>query len=255
MSGLAAALRRTGRLATVAGASVVAIATPCYSSGEAEAQTVSSLHVSLRPDRPGALATLAVSIRYEDPQATVPAPLRRVQLRLPEALGIEVPQLRSCSPSKLRAHGPRACPSQSRLGGGSALVELQAGSQVLAEHVALSAFLGPLVGLQPTFALYAQGFTPFERSVVLGGTAVPDLPPYGEDLEVVIPPIATLPLEPDASIVALSLSLGPDGHARRHRANSVVVPAHCPPGGLPFAVRSSFADDSNATTSVSLPCP
>jgi hypothetical protein len=242
------------RLAIAAGAFSLAFG-PCLSlPAKAEAQTVSSLHVQLRPDRPGALATLTVSIHYEDSQAAVPAPLRQAIFKLPEALGIEIPKLRSCNASKLRAHGPRACPPQSRLGAGSALVEVHAGSQMLFEHVSLGVFLGPLVGVEPTFALYAQGFTPFERIVVLRGSAVPDTPPYGEDLEVTVPPIPTLPLEPDASIASLSLSLGPRGRVHRGSTNAVIVPAHCPSGGLPFAVQSSFADGSTTTASTSLPC-
>jgi hypothetical protein len=213
------------------------------------------LHVSLHPDKRSALATLKVTIGYEDPQSGVPAPLRHTLLRLPQALGMEVPLLRSCSTATLRLRGPRGCPPQSRIGSGSALAEARAGSQTLSERVRLTAFLGPLVGLQPTFEIFAQGDTPFEQRIVLRGAVVPDEPPYGEDLELALPPIHTLPLEPDASIVSLSLSIGPPPGARSRTANAVVVPSHCPAGGLPFAVQSSFADGSTTSATVSSPCP
>lgn len=225
------------------------------SAAPSAAQTQASLHVVLRPDRPRALASLTVQIHYQDSQSPVPAPVSRAVLRLPLALGIEIPRLRSCSPAKLRAHGPKTCPPQSRLGVGHALAEAHLGSQILSEHVSLSVFLGPLVDLQPTFEIFAQGVTPFERHVVLTGTVQADRPPYGEDLVISLPPIATLSLEPNASIVSLSLSIGPAPGARARGANAVVVPAHCPPGGLPFAVESGFADGSSSTTSTSLPCP
>jgi hypothetical protein len=218
------------------------------------APTRAVVRVRLRPDRPRALATLTVTIHYEDPQADVPAPLRRAVLRLPEGLGIEVPRLRSCPPAVLRARGPKACPSASRLGGGWAIATAHAGTQTLVERVSLTALLGPLVGLQPTFSVFAQGTTPFEQRVVLTGTVLPDAPPFGEDMAIAIPPIATLPLEPDASIAALSLSIGPRPGARARRANAVVVPARCPRGGLPFAVRSNFVDGSSSTASTFVPC-
>jgi hypothetical protein len=225
-------------------------------SSPAATQTRAVVHARLSPDRPGGLARLTVELRYEDPQADVPAPLRRAVLALPEGLDVEVPRLRSCSTAVLRAHGPHACPPSSRLGSGWAIVAANAGSQTLTERVSLTTLLGPLVDLQPTFAVYAQGYTPFRQSVMLTGTVVPDAaPPYGEDLVLATPPIATLPLEPDASIASLSLSIGPPPGARARRTNAVVVPSRCPRDGLPFAVRSSFADDSTSTAFTHVPCP
>lgn len=222
---------------------------------DAFAQATASMSVSLQPNRPMALAVLRLHIRYEDPESGIPPPLRRAVLRLPQALGVEVPQLRSCSVATLRTHGPRGCPPQSRIGGGQALAEARAGSQTLSERVALSAFLGPPIGLGPTFEMFAQGFTPLQQRLVLSGTVVPDNPPYGEDLDLSIPPVATLTLEPDASIVALSLSIGSRVGGHRRHPNGVLVPSHCPRGGLPFAVQSSFADGSSSTAPASIPCP
>lgn len=224
-------------------------------SASASAQTQTAFKVRLTPDRPRALATLQLSLRYEDPQASVPEPLRQTLLRLPEGLNVEVPRLRSCSPRALRAHGPKACPTASVLGGGSALAEAQAGSQILSEHVTLTTVLGPLVGLQPTFDVFAQGYTPFGQRELLSGTVVPDEPPYGEDMALTVPPIATLPLEPDVSIASLTLRIGPPPGARRRAANAVIVPSHCPRGGLPFAVRTVFADGTTSTATTSIPCP
>lgn len=211
------------------------------------------MRVSLRPDRPGALAVLKIAIRYDDPQTEVPAPLRHAVLRLPRSLEMEIPELRSCSSATLRAHGPSGCPAASRLGGGHATIEVLAGSQTLGEQVRLTTFLGPLEA-QPTFELFAEGVTPFERRVVIKGTAVPDSGPYGEDLLISVPPIRTLPLEPDASIASLSLTLGSRPRAHSHGANAVLVPSDCPRGGLPFAVQSTFADGSSSTAVASVQC-
>jgi hypothetical protein len=216
--------------------------------------TSASLHVSLRPNRPGALAVLKLTVRYDDPHAEVPMPVRHAVLRLPRGLEMEIPKLRSCSSATLRARGPRGCPGPSRLGSGRATIAVHAGSQTLTEQVMLTAFLGPLEA-QPTFELFAEGLTPFQRRVVIKGTAVPDSGRYGEDLDIAVPPIATLPLEPDASIVSLSLSLGSRPNRRARQINAVIVPAHCPPGGLSFAVQSSFADGSSSTAVASVPCP
>lgn len=237
---------------TLIGAAVLAC---LLAPANAAAQTQTQLRVSLRPNRPRALATLRISLRYQDPQSSVPAPLRQTLVRLPEGLSVEVPRLRSCSPRALRDHGPKACPAASLLGGGHALAEVQAGSQTLSEQVTLTTVLGPLVGLQPTFDVYALGRTPFGQRELLSGTVVPDEPPYGEDMALTVPPISSLPLEPDVSIASLSLTIGPPPGSRRRAANAVVVPAHCPRGGLPFAVHTVFADGTASTATTSIPCP
>lgn len=241
----------------IAGAllSAAAFALGSLAPAVCSAQTNTSIHVSVHPNRPGALATLNVAIRYEDPQSAVPAPIRRATLSLPEGLGIEIPRLRSCSPRQLHEKGPRVCPRASLLGTGSAVAIAREGSQTLTENVTLTTVLGPLVGMQPTFDVFAQGYTPFGQRVVLKGTVLPGNPPYGEELVVTIPPIATLPLEPDASIAALSLSIGPSPGSHARGANQVTLPSHCPTGGLPFAIHSSFADASESSASTELPCP
>jgi hypothetical protein len=124
----------------------------------------------------------------------------------------------------------------------------------LGESISLWVFLGPLRNLQPTFEILAQGYTPFDERLVFSGTVLTDQPPYGEDLVLSVPAIATLPLEPGASIVSMSLTIG----SRRRVAsepNTTVEPARCPPGGFPFAAELTYADRSTQNISTTTPCP
>jgi hypothetical protein len=181
--------------------------------------------------------------------------VRRTVLRFPAGLGIEIPHLSSCAAAPLRAHGANGCPRQSQLGHGYALAEAQAGSQIVTEHIALWLFLGPFHNLQPTFEILAQGFTPFYERVVLTGSVLPDRSPYGEDLIVSTPPIPTLPLEPDASILTMSLTIGVAKPRHPREANTVVVPSTCPAGGFPFAAGFTYADGSSGNAFATAPCP
>ncbi len=183
-----------------------------------------------------------------------PPPLRRSVLRLPAGLGIEIPQLRSCEPERVRRLGARGCPTQSRLGLGRALIQAPLGSQLLGESVSLWVFLGPLRNLQPTFEILAQGDTPFQERLVLSGTVLPDAPPYGEDLVLSVPAIPTLPLEPEASIVSMSLTIGSRPRSARE-SNATIEPTSCPPGGFPFAAGLTYADGSTQNVSSTTPCP
>jgi hypothetical protein len=220
----------------------------------ARADTSATIIPLLSPARPGASTALGFTLRFADPNAGVPAPLRRSILRFPAGLTLEVPHMRSCGSSHLRAQGADGCPAASALGRGHALVEAQAGSQTIAESISLWAFLGPLHNLQPTIEVLGQGYTPFDERVVLNGTVLPATTPYGEALALTIPPIATMPLEPDASVISFSLVIGAHGRRSAHDANTVRLPAHCPRGGFSFAAEFSYADGSSGNASATVPC-
>jgi hypothetical protein len=115
-------------------------------------------------------------------------------------------------------------------------------------------FLGPLRNLQPTFEMLAQGYTPFDERVMLSGTVLPDNPPYGEDLVLSVPAIGTLPLEPDALLASMSLTIGSPRRSARE-SNTTIEPTRCPPGGFPFAAELSYADGSTQDVSTATPCP
>ena len=237
------------------GALLAALAICAFPAAPTRAQGSATLSATLSPDRLSAQGALTITIHYAEGSSGVPSPVRRSVLRFPIGLGVEIPHLRSCSPVRLRARGPSACSVESLLGHGHALAEAQAGSQLITEDISLWLFLGPFHNLQPTFEVLGQGFTPFDERVVLTGTVFIDKPPYGEDLVVSVPPIPTLPLEPDASIVTMSLTVGVSKPRHPRAANTVVVPPKCPPGGFPFAADFTYADGSTGNALASAPCP
>lgn len=219
----------------------------------ARASTFASIIPSLRPDRPHARAALTLAIRFEGGEAGVPAPLQHAELHLPANVNLDIPELRSCSAAVLQTGGPSACPTRSLIGGGSATVEGQLGAQAVTENVSLQAFLGPLRNLTPTFEILADGYRPVGAQRVLGAIASPDRAPYGEVLAMSVPPISTVPGEPDASVLTFSLTIGRP-RAGRHAA-AVIVPARCPRGGFPFEGEFTYADGSSSRVYATAPCP
>jgi hypothetical protein len=233
---------------------MLACATPASSALTGGSQAQATIAASFHPDRLGAMGALTVTIDFAGGALGEPSPLRRSVLRLPTGLGIEIPHLRSCEPYRLQLLGARGCPAQSRLGVGQALVRAPLGSQLLSESLSLWVFLGPLRNLQPTFEMLAQGYTPFDERVVLSGTVLPDNPPYGEDLVLSVPPIPTLPLEPDALLASMSLTIGSSRHSARE-SNTTIEPTRCPPGGFPFAAGLTYANGSTQDIFTATPCP
>jgi hypothetical protein len=233
-------------------------------AGAAHAETTAAIAPAFSPDRLGSTGSLTFTFRLSGPGGGVPTPVRHSILRFPAGLELVVPQLRSCGPARLRARGVGGCPAQSVLGRGSALVEANEGSQTVTEEVSLWLILGPLHNIQPTVEVLGQGYTPFDQRTVLVGTMLAAGGPYGESLTLSIPPISTLPLEPDASIVAFSLTIGADtprtagktaGQRDDQAANTVRLPHVCPPGGFPFAAEFLYADGSSGSASATVPCP
>jgi hypothetical protein len=228
----------------------------------------STLTSTFSPDRLGARGALTFSIRYAvtglesssaaapaPAEGRVPSPVRRLFVRFPAGMGLDIPNLRGCSAARLRAHGARACPAASRVGGGHAITELPGGSQIIDERITLSAFVGPLRNGQPTLAILAEGFTPLSERLVFNGEMRFDHAPYGEELVIDVPPIRALPATPDASPVLFSLTLGVSRHARSSEANTVIVPSRCPAGGFPFAADSSLASGTRVSALAKSRCP
>lgn len=253
--------RRTATIALAAAAALTA-STAMASSvpslnplpPQAPVPTSATIAPSLSPDRLGARASLTLTIHYAGGEFGVPSPVRRSVVRFPAGMSLDVPSLHSCTVARLRVRGVSGCPAGSRLGAGHALAETREGSQIVTEEVALRAFLGPPDNLQPTFEILAQGYTPLEKRVVFTGSVLTGNAPYGEQLVMSIPPVPTLPLEPDASIVTFSLTVGA---SRRRRADqsTVLVPSTCPPGGFPFAAQFTYADGSDGEALARIPCP
>ena len=234
---------------------VLACATPASSAPTGGSQAPATIAASFHPDRLGAIGALTVTIDFAGGALGDSAPLRRSVLRLPAGLGIEVPHVRSCELYRLQLLGARGCPAQSLLGVGRALVRAPLGSQLLSESLSLWVFLGPLRNLQPTFEMLAQGYTPFDERVVLSGTVLPDNNlAYGEDLVLPVPAIPTLPLEPDAQVASMSLTIGSSRRSARE-SNMTIEPTHCPPGGFPFAAELTYEDGSTQDISTATPCP
>jgi hypothetical protein len=249
----------TGRRATgalsLARTAVVALTICAGLAGAARAETVASITPSLSPNRLRARASLTFTMRFSGGSFGVPTPVSRAVVRFPAGMTLDIPHLSSCPVARLRSRGVNGCPARSQIGHGHALVETHAGTENITEEATLWVFLGPPHNLQPTFEIFAQGYTPLYEHKILTGIVLPASAPYGEELRVSIPPIPTLMFEPDASVVTFTLTIGPSGHHRTRGATAVLIPASCPVGGFPFAAETTYTDGSTGNALATTPCP
>ena len=217
--------------------------------------TTATIRPSFSPDKLGAKAAFTFAAHFAGGELGVPSPVRRAVVHFPAGLTLDVPKLRSCTKARLQAHGARGCPAQSQIGTGRALADVHVGSSVESEEAAVSAFVGPPQGLNPTIEILGQGYSPLEERVVITATTQPDNPPYGEKLVMSVPAITTIPLEPNASTVSFSVTIGGKAAKKHHNPNAALLPSRCPAGGFPFAAEFTYEDGSTSTSTATVPCP
>jgi hypothetical protein len=216
--------------------------------------TTATIRPSFSPDRLGAKAAFTFAVSFSGGELGVPSPVRRAVVHFPPGLMLDIPKLRSCSKARLQARGASGCPARAEIGVGHALADVHVGASVEREEAEVAAFVGPPQGANPTIEIIGQGYSPLEERVVITATTLPDNQPYGEKLVMSVPPIPTIPLEPNASTVSFSLTVG--GKAfRRHNPNTVLLPSSCPAGGFPFAAEFGYEDGSTSTATAKVPCP
>ncbi len=231
----------------------------------ARASTTASLTPSFVPDRLGARGAVTLALHYKGefggtagPSLTdplVPEPVSRVVVRFPAGMGPDIPNLRGCAPASLRARGARGCPASTRMGGGRALTEIHPSTVSVTEGIALQAFIGPVHDGRSTLEILGLGYTPLEERLVITGEMLFGHAPYGEELVMTVPPIATLPMEPSASTVDFTLTIGSPRPGAGGARNTVIVPRRCPAGGFPFAAEFTYADGSTSSARAAAPCP
>lgn len=219
----------------------------------AAAPTTARITASFSPNRLGARTKVSFGIKFGGGESGVPSPVRRAVVKIPGGLILELPDTRGCSLAHLRARGARGCPARSQVGRGQALVEVHTGATIEYERATVWAFMGTLASGQEELEILGQGYTPLERRVVFNTQLESSEAPYWDQLVAQVPPIPSIPLEPDASPVSFSVTIGYTGRSRGEIG--IYVPGHCPSGGFPWAAEFTYADGSTSSTTFAAPCP
>jgi hypothetical protein len=229
------------------------------------AQTV-TLHTTFSPDRLAASTTIGFSFNIASTEGVLPPALQSVSLRLPAGidylrttLGLAI-----CNPAELVAKGLAGCPPDSRLGVGSAYVEVPFGDGVGHEIPSIEALRGPSHEGNMVVLFYANGQAPVYAQIVFQGELLEGSSTLGGSLNTAVPLIPSVPGGPPVSIVNVQATIGPNGlvytervHGRTisFRPRGVQVPTSCPRGGFPFVGTFTFVDGSSATAQSTVPCP
>jgi len=235
-------------------------------AGAAAASERATLHASFSPDRLGASTTISFGFQLSTAEGLAPPPLSSLDLRLPAGIDFATTTLglAICQPAALQAKGPGGCPANSRLGSGSALVEVPFGAGSGHEVPEIQALMGPPHDGNDVVLFYANGQSPVIAQLVFSAELLPAFGAFGSQLAAQVPAVASVPGGPDVSLVSVRSTIGPSRltyYRRSHgrlvafHPRGVSVPERCPRGGFPFSAQFGFQDGSSAGASTTVPCP
>jgi hypothetical protein len=224
------------------------------------------LHTSFSPDRLGASTTIGFGFDVAGENGASPSPLRSVSLHLPAGINYLTTTLglATCQPAALLARGLAGCSPNSRLGFGSAYVEVPFGSSSGQEIPSIYALMGPPHEGNIVVLFYADGRDPVYAQIVFTGELIAGSQTLGGSLNAAVPLISTVPAGPDVSIRNVRTTIGPahltyyehvHGRTISFHPTGVSLPLHCPRGGFAFSAEFAFQDGSNTTAKSTVPCP
>jgi hypothetical protein len=191
--------------------------------------------------------TLRTAFRITDSSGGKPPALTNTTLRFPKGSVVNAKYFPKCSPAKLQAKGVKGCPSASKVGTGKAQGDAR---PIVADPIdaKITLFNGTPRNGNPTIIIYAVP----ELSSPL--TIVADLVRqrrgnYGYVLDADVPPIPTLPGQPNASVSFFDATTL-DRTVRRHgrRIHYIEAPVLC--SGTYFLLDGSFSYEGGLTDTV-----
>jgi hypothetical protein len=224
------------------------------------------LHTSFSPNRLGASTTIGFGFDIAGPNGAAPAPLRNVSLRLPPGINYlsTTLGLAICQPAALLERGLAGCSPNSRLGFGSAFVEVPFGETSGREIPNIQALMGPPHNGNIVVLFYADGREPVSAQLVFQGELIAGTQKLGGSLNTAIPLVPSVTAGPPVSIVNVRTTIGPahltyyehvHGRTVSFHPVGVSVPQRCPRGGFVFSATFSFADGTTTLANSTVPCP
>jgi hypothetical protein len=217
------------------------------------------LAASFTPEHLGAATTITFALNIDPPGETAPPPLSEIDFSYPANLGFATSGLglASCEPALLEAQGSKACPANSRMGGGNATVEVPFGPALVEEHAGLEIFAAPSSDGYVHLAILAVGREPVIAQVVITGVLLEG------HMQISVPAIPGLPGGPNVSIKQIRASLGGaltyyervGGRTVAYRPRGIGLPDSCPRGGWRLGAALSFQDGKRTEAATVIGCP
>ena len=199
----------------------------------------------------------------QNPKGGIP-PISAVNFYLPKGTKLHPQGFGTCTEATLKATGPGACPKSAVASPiGSVLGEVTFGTERVAESSTLQAFFGPGGGL----LFFTRGSSPVSLEIVSSGKYVKAAAPYGQELKTLVPPVASVPGAPLASVKNIKIKGGAAIKKGKKLISYGTIPkkGECPKGGFPIKTEVTFGGSNSlgelgipaktVTATIKTPCP
>jgi hypothetical protein len=210
------------------------------------------------------IAGSGYGVSAQDPKGSVP-PISAVNVYLPKGVKLHPSGFASCTQATLQNIGPSGCPKASVASPiGSVLGEVTFGTERVPENTTLQGFFGPAGSI----LFYAQGSTPVSLEVVSTGKFVRSSGKYSWELQTLVPPVATVPGAPLASVSKIHIKTGAAyrSHGKVISYGTVPKKGECPKGGFFGKAEITFGGTyggerefgipaKTVTSEIRVPCP
>lgn len=228
-------------------------------------QTVKLSVAFTPPSSKGAGTTIKIHFRIATRTGRVPSPVTRIKFTLPPGINLGSSELglATCSATILEVDGPASCSPNAILGLGAALSEVPFGPVIVREPVTITIYSIEPVGGHTAMIFYVDGKEPVSAHLLFPAVLLPGAGGSAY-LNTVVPVTPSLPGAPDAAVVDIHATLGPDhltyykrvhGRLTGFTPAGIAIPAHCPPRGLRFTATFGFQDGSTGSSSTLVRCP
>jgi hypothetical protein len=218
-----------------------------------------TMSAAFAPNRLGAQTALSLAFRIASSNNDPPPPLTGLDFHFPVNLGLATSGLgvASCPIAPLEQHGPTVCPPDSRMGSGSARVEIPVGGGIQTETASIALLAGPSENGYVKLLITATGLSP-----VIARVVIPSLLRPG-DFNLDVPLVESLPGAADVSIVEVHMTLGGNltyyetvrGRTVPYRPAGIGLPRTCPRGGFPFSSTFTFVGGTRRDATTRVACP
>jgi hypothetical protein len=200
----------------------------------------------------------------QNPKGSAP-PISAVNVYLPKGVKLHPSGFGSCTEATLQNVGPSGCPKSSVASPiGSVLGEVTFGSERVPENTTLQGFFGPAGSI----LFYAQGSSPVSLEVVSPGKFVRSSGKYSWELKTLVPPVATVPGAPLATVSKIHIKTGAAyrSHGKVVSYGTVPKKGECPKGGFYGKTEVTFGGTyggerefgipaKTVTNEIRVPCP
>jgi hypothetical protein len=181
-----------------------------------------------------------------------PSPMTGLNVYAPAGIELTTKGFATCAPAVLEDRGPVGCPKTSSAGPpGVGLGVVVFGGETVPENVSIQEFFAPGGSL----SFFVEGNTPASFEILEKAHWVPASGPFGQELEVEVPLVETVPGANDASVLSFKVSVGAAYKTGKKTVSYITSPKKCPRHGFPVKMELKFLSGETATASYTMPCP